>query len=231
MIASDDGFLVRWSRRKRGAAVPEEAAVETVVAPEVLAPEPEAPPVAPVAEVAPPAAEREVAAEPVSLPSLGSVTLDGNLSAFLRPGVPPGLQNAALRRMWSLDVGIRDFVGPADYAWDYNVEGGVPGSSLGMAGNLRAMLAQIVGRTEAQLDADEAVLRGEAPAEVEVPVEAPAPSAPPPPVAALSAPAFVPPAIVAAAWPVDPPAALGFAEAPPRDAPARRKRHGGALPT
>lgn len=234
MIASGDGFLVRWSRRKRGAAVPEEAAVEAVVAPEVLAPEPEAPPVAPVAEVAPPAAEREVAAEPVSLPSLDSVSLDGNLSAFLRPGVPSGLRHAALRRMWSLDVGIRDFVGPADYAWDYNVEGGVPGSSLNMVGNLRAMLAQIVGRTEAQLDADEAVLRGEAPAQVEVPVEVtveePAIAAPALPVAALSAPAFVPPAIAAAAWPVDPPAAVGFAEAPPRDAPARRKRHGAALP-
>ncbi len=233
MIASDDGFLVRWSRRKRGAAVPEEPAPEAVVVPEAPDDEPAALPAAPAAEVPLPAPDREIAAEPVSLPSLDSVTLDGNLSAFLRPGVPSGLRHAALRRMWSLDVGIRDFVGPADYAWDYNVEGGVPGSSLKMVGNLRAMLAQIVGRTEAQLDVDEAVLRGEAPPEVMPPAAEPAlpeDLAEPLPVAAVSAPAFVPPAIAAAAWPGSNAAPIAFIEAPPRGLPPARKRHGAAIP-
>ncbi|WP_431283505.1 DUF3306 domain-containing protein [Humitalea sp. 24SJ18S-53] len=206
MIPPDeDGFLTRWSRRKRGEALPEEDAV--VETPRVPEPTPDE--------------------APAELPSLDSLSLDGDLTAFLKPNVPPGLRHAALRQMWSMDVGIRDFIGPADYAWDYNVEGGVPGSALNLAGNLRAMLAQIVGRTEGQLDADDALLRGETPPEVEDP---PIPPDAALPLVEVAPPAFVPPAIAAAAWPVAPPAPIAADDTPPRIPPLPRKRHGGAMP-
>lgn len=31
------------------------------------------------------------------------------------------------RVAWTLEAGIRDFIGPAEYAWNYNVSGGAPG--------------------------------------------------------------------------------------------------------
>ncbi len=239
-----EGFLARWSRRKRGAAVPEEdvAAVTTDDTTDLVPLAPEAPPPeTPLAtlacespgEMVAAAAENDTPAS--ALPSLESLTIDSDVTAFLRPGVPTPLRQAALRRMWSLDIGIRDFCGPADYAWDYNVEGGVPGSSLSMAGNLRAMLAQVVGRTEAQLAAYDA---GEADNDAgATPGEAPATE--PPPVLAetgpldlptpLEPPAFVPPAVAAAAWPTAPAPAME-ADTEPAHPPARRRRHGRALP-
>jgi hypothetical protein len=49
------------------------------------------------------------------------------VSAFLRPGVPADLTQAALRRAWVTDPAIRDFVGIAENSWDFNAPGGVPG--------------------------------------------------------------------------------------------------------
>jgi hypothetical protein len=108
-------FLSRWSRRKRAAEA-----------------EPKVPP--PPSEVADPgqAADGKTeppAATPVELPNLDDLTSHSDLTAFLQQGVPVSLRNAALRRMWSLDPAIRDYVGDArDYAWDWNVPGGVPGT-------------------------------------------------------------------------------------------------------
>jgi Protein of unknown function (DUF3306) len=62
------------------------------------------------------------------LPPVEELTAESDFGAFLRQGVPERLRNAALRRMWALDPAIRDHVGDArDYAWDWNVPGGVPG--------------------------------------------------------------------------------------------------------
>jgi hypothetical protein len=66
---------------------------------------------------------------------------------FLRKGVPEPLRNAALRRMWSLDPNIRDFVSEArEYAYDWNTPGGVPGSgALPASEEVARMAARIVG--------------------------------------------------------------------------------------
>ncbi|MEQ1612029.1 MAG: DUF3306 domain-containing protein, partial [Hyphomicrobiaceae bacterium] len=48
-------------------------------------------------------------------------------TGFLQKGVPDALQRMALRRMWSLDPAIRDFVEVAENQWDFNAVGGVPG--------------------------------------------------------------------------------------------------------
>ena len=57
-----------------------------------------------------------------------------DIAAWLKRNVPEAWKSAALRRLWVGDPAIRDFIGPADYAWDWNTPGGVPG-----VGPLRAM--------------------------------------------------------------------------------------------
>ncbi|GJE69093.1 DUF3306 domain-containing protein [Methylorubrum podarium] len=80
------------------------------------------------------------------LPSLDALTTDTDLSAFLQAGVPTALRNAALRRMWSLDPAIRDFVSEArDYAYDWNTPGGVPGTGpLLPIDDVKAMLKRVI---------------------------------------------------------------------------------------
>lgn len=112
-------FLSRWSRRKQAATAAPEAARN--------------PPDPARAEGAP-AQTPDLVGEPADapvlrLPKIEDLTAQSDVTAFLQAGVPAPLRNAALRRMWSLDPAIRDFVGDArDYAWDWNVPGGVPGS-------------------------------------------------------------------------------------------------------
>lgn len=121
-------FLSRWSRRKRE--------VRQAEAEEVGAREPD-----PTVEPEPPggrgpAERRQEAAggEPApetlaALPPVEALTAETDITAFLREGVPHALRNAALRRMWSLDPAIRDYVGEAcEYAYDWNAPGGVPGN-------------------------------------------------------------------------------------------------------
>lgn len=143
-------FLSRWSRRKqearRDGVVPEalpEAQADSVPPAQTGAPaEPVAVPDDP--DLAP----DEIAA----LPRIEDLTPESDLSAFLRKGVPEGLRNAALRRMWSLDPAIRDFVGEArDYAWDWNTPGGVPGTGDLLPGqDVQAMVRQVFGESEPQ---------------------------------------------------------------------------------
>ncbi len=122
-------FLSRWSRRKREAR-------QTPASPAAAAPAPEEPEITP----------EELAA----LPKPEEITAETDLAAFFRKGVPELLRNAALRRMWSLDPAIRDFEGPArDYAWDWNVAGGVPGNGpLLPTDDVESMLRQVFGETQ-----------------------------------------------------------------------------------
>lgn len=110
-MAEEQGFLGRWSARKR--AVREiEAAIE---APIDRGPEEVAEPVAPV--------EPEPAIDPADLPPLESIKSGLDVQAFLRRGVPKALRQAALRRLWAVDPTIRDFREVADYDWDFNASG------------------------------------------------------------------------------------------------------------
>jgi hypothetical protein len=149
-----EDFFSRWSRRKRQArleepprcpgvqgAEPDAADAAPQAAPEDAATAP------PDAAAAPPDAamtEEEIA----RLPTIDELTADTDISVFMRKGVPEGLRNAALRRMWSLDPSIRDYVSEArEYAYDWNVPGGVPGfgGALPPADEIERMAARIVG--------------------------------------------------------------------------------------
>jgi hypothetical protein len=101
-----------------------------------------------------PATSSETSAETVlspdeiaQLPRIDELTADTDLAPFLRTGVPDALRQAALRRMWSLDPAIRDYVGDAlDYAYDWNTPGGVPGSGpLLPTDDIQAVLSRMFG--------------------------------------------------------------------------------------
>jgi Protein of unknown function (DUF3306) len=65
--------------------------------------------------------------DPVSLPSIDSITADTDIVAFLKSGVPTELRRAALRRAWTSDPAIRDFIGIAENQWDFNDPNGISG--------------------------------------------------------------------------------------------------------
>jgi hypothetical protein len=84
--------------------------------------------------------------DPASLPSLDSITATTDVRPFLQPGVPSALTREALRRMWSADSAIRDFVGLQEYDWDYNTPGAIAGfGELGSEHNIKEMLARVFG--------------------------------------------------------------------------------------
>jgi hypothetical protein len=58
--------------------------------------------------------------DPARLPPLESIGADTNIAAFLRRDVPPELTRAALRRAWTSDPAIKNFVGLVENGWDFN---------------------------------------------------------------------------------------------------------------
>ncbi|MDW8443308.1 MAG: DUF3306 domain-containing protein [Acetobacteraceae bacterium] len=218
-----EGFLARWSRRKRAAREGRPVAAEPEVGPP--SPEPEA---APAADAG--AAEEE----PVdleSLPKIEEITLETDLSVFFRKGVPAALRNAALRRAWSLDPTIRDFIGPADYAWDWNTPGGVPDfvDQVGETPAIRALVERMfspsppsAGRAGRRASLPPSP-RWRRPPPIPDPVRLP--SDPEPPVATLSRPAPESAAEGSAAAPAIAAArACRSCSVPCRDAPPPRRR-------
>jgi len=204
MAEADDreGFLARWSRRKRAARAGSDPA------------EPCTAPAAAGEAAAPPEAEQPV--DLSALPKLEDLTPASDISTFLRKGVPVGLRNAALRRIWSLDPAIRDYTGPVDYGWDWNTPGGVPDfvADIGETPAVRRLVEGMLAPAPPPPLADRA-------APEQTPVRPDGPAEP--------APAIAPPGVVAAGSP--PIDAAATVEASP-DAPASRgrPRHGGALP-
>ena len=101
------------------------------------------------AAAAPPQTEpaREAPFDPVSLPSIESIVADTDIVAFLRAGVPAELTRAALRRAWSSDPAIRDFIGIAENQWDFNDPASIPGfGALAPMENTADAFAQISSR-------------------------------------------------------------------------------------
>ena len=80
-----------------------------------------------------------------SLPSIESIGANTDVTAFLRPGVPADLTRAALRRAWSSDPAIRDFVGLVENGWDFNDPNAMGGFGPIGAGEAARLLAQAMG--------------------------------------------------------------------------------------
>jgi hypothetical protein len=54
------------------------------------------------------------------LPPVDSIGAETDISGFLRKEVPPELTRAALRRAWTSDPAIKNFVGLVENGWDFN---------------------------------------------------------------------------------------------------------------
>jgi hypothetical protein len=122
-----DDFLARWSRRKQ------EAKQESHK------------PAAPKAAVPQRAEKPEPEFDVSTLPSLESINALTDVTAFLQKGVPAELTRAALRRVWTADPAIRDFVGLAENAWDFTDPAAMPGfGPLEATDEVRQMIAQVV---------------------------------------------------------------------------------------
>src|SRR3954465_1534742 len=124
---SEEEFLARWSRRKR----------EQQAEPPKPA---EAQPVPPATEVRDDESEFDLS----SLPSIDEINAATDITAFLRKGIPQELSRAALRRAWSADPAIRDFVGLAENAWDFNDPNAMPG--FGPLDCSEAQLSELIER-------------------------------------------------------------------------------------
>jgi uncharacterized protein DUF3306 len=146
-----DNFLSRWSRRKSEAGAHSERAEEAKpgtpsVDSEKMPPGDQ--------NSAAPAAEVDVS----RLPPIESIGAETDISSFLQPGIPDALRRAALRRAWSADPTIRDFMGLTENYWDAAGPDGVPGfGDLDPDFDVKRMVSELFGdkpredtKTEAQ---------------------------------------------------------------------------------
>lgn len=138
-MSGDESFFPRWSRRKRSAA----ATARQSAKPENA----ENSATSKTAATALPAEEIRSLVDPEGLPPIDSIGTGSDIRPFLAAGVPADLARAALRRAWSVDPAIRDFIGLSENAWDFNVPGGVPGFGSLTAEETRRLLAQVMGNT------------------------------------------------------------------------------------
>jgi len=216
-VSESENFLARWSRRKREA---EQGASDT---PATADPANAAAPPVPAPDAAP-TESTQPEASPVdleSLPSIESITADTDIRAFLAPGVPAQLTRAALRRVWETDPSIRDFVGLAENAWDFNAPGGVPGFAPSLPlEEAQRLVAQMLGDSSRP------------PASASEPPQTPEVTAPPDPAPVASAPPpETSPEQVADAPADQTPADAAVQEEASDERPTTVARlHGGALP-
>lgn len=134
---TEEDFLKRWSRRKREADAAKPPPQPQADGTKVVAPE--------TAAASKRADAPEADFDPATLPPIDSITAVSDITAFLRAGVPVELTRAALRRVWTADPSIRDFVGLAENAWDFTDPNAMPGfGPLESTDEMRRMIAQVV---------------------------------------------------------------------------------------
>jgi len=140
-MSDDEGILARWARRKRDAA--------TTTRDHQAKPEntgDEAPSERPAASL--PAGETASLFDPASLPPIESIGAGSDIRPFLAAGVPADLMRAALRRAWSADPAIADFIGLSENSWDFTAPGGVPGFGSLTVDEARRLLARVTEETK-----------------------------------------------------------------------------------
>jgi hypothetical protein len=169
-MSDPEGFLTRWSRRKREAddaapaaqpAVGEERA--SLPADQADASESRAGKQATETKATETKATETKATETKAaevdlsaLPPLESITATTDIRAFLLPGVPAELTRAALRRAWVADPAIRDFIGLAENAWDFTAPDTVPGFGSSVPADVaRRLIAGMVGEDRAPAPTEE----------------------------------------------------------------------------
>jgi len=141
-----DNFLNRWSRRKREAdAQPktdEDKAAAASVRDEAANPNGR-----PASSAIPQAPEFDVS----KLPPIESIGAGTDITAFMQAGVPSALRHAALRRAWSVDPAIRNFIGPNENYWDAAGPEGIPGfGDLDPNLDVKRLVSELFGEVPAE---------------------------------------------------------------------------------
>jgi Protein of unknown function (DUF3306) len=160
-MSGDDTFIARWSRLKQQVAEEKKnsrtgteaesrqilrAADERAEGAEARSGHAPAKPV-----------EAEPPFDVTSLPSIESIVADTDIRAFLQKGVPPTLTRAALRRAWTADPAIRDFIEMAENQWDFTDPTSIPGfGPLQATDNVRQLVEQALGNLPGAPEAPDA---------------------------------------------------------------------------
>lgn len=133
------GFAARWSRRKieaRQKTLQEETKSNPLEEKEFAAASP---------------GSRDAEVDLADLPPIEAINNTTDLTPWLAKKVPDVWRVAALRKVWSSDPGISQFIGPADYAWDWNAPDGVPGfGPLQALDDVAKLLDQAIGPQSSQ---------------------------------------------------------------------------------
>jgi hypothetical protein len=147
-MTEPDNFIQRWSRLKRESDIERETATSR----NGFAIEPIEP-----GSVCPETAAAllridAAAGEPFDssgLPSIEAITAHTDVRGFLQSHVPAELTRAALRKAWTSDPAIRDFIGIAENQWDFNDPNAIAGfGPLVVTDNKLAIFTQIPGKLE-----------------------------------------------------------------------------------
>jgi hypothetical protein len=156
-MSEPENVLARWSRLKR------EKEKKPAAEP--------APPAAPQQADTPVAADKDKAAaaatpasaasspafDPATLPPVESITAASDVRSFLQTGVPAELTRAALRRAWSADPAIRDFIGLVENDWDFTDPTAIPGfGTFEPNEDMRKLISQAIGEVTDPAPPDEA---------------------------------------------------------------------------
>ena len=129
-MSERDSFLLRWARLKQAARAADEIEVASAGSEAMAAP--------------------EAAFDPASLPPIESIAADTDIIAFLRAGVPAELTRVALRRAWTSDPAVRDFIGVAENQWDFNDPNAIPGFGPLVPAESGVDILQISSRLESE---------------------------------------------------------------------------------
>jgi hypothetical protein len=109
-VSERESLFLRWARLKQTARSSEERPYDLSETGPAVVPD-----------------RAEMPFDTTSLPPIESIVAETDVTAFLRSGVPADLTRLALRRAWTSDPAIRDFIGIAENQWDFNNPTGVPG--------------------------------------------------------------------------------------------------------
>jgi hypothetical protein len=223
-MSEDEEFLARWSRRKHEAKQGGQAEPQAV---EPVKAQTGGPAGGPMAEPADPDVDLS------NLPPIDSIDAATDITAFLGKGVPSELSSAALRRAWATDPAIRDFVGLAENAFDFNDPNAMSGfGSLDLTqaelsrivdwivGGMQQVAADPPDKRAAVEDAAQLADRESSPGHASPQLE---------PVADDRTPDGSTSVELKSAFTAPQPATIEISE--PGEASHRRRRHGGALPS
>lgn len=145
MSEESEAFLTRWSKRKAEArrgpdggeppsgALQEPAAVAETSSDDLRPASTEG------------NEEGEIAL--ADLPPIDSISASTDLTSWLQKKVPDVWKKAALRRIWTADPAISQFIGLSENAWDWNAPDGIPGfGPMRATDDVAQLLAQVIGQ-------------------------------------------------------------------------------------